>query len=313
MTTSNASDAREEAAAKRRRAASQRVRDARDRLTSTSGTSPVFDYELLRMFAQNRLSASLVVLLLVATVGFLSSLWTGAATAGVWTAIGAPDPCRHGHEMPAIPGDTAVRGERQGVAHPLRDARPVLRPRLDVQSGAADRRVGEYRHLHAVRDAAGGRGLQHARLLAADRGVRGDGAGHRRGRDQFRAEGQPARLYPRDHGGDGAGLFPAARASALFIGAADAAGPRRKGHADRRTGAGQDHFRRSASPRRGRQHLEVALPRADEPRIADPAERHSRLLRGDEERDFRTAYGDGLQGLFQRHPRFRSASARPHQ
>src|SRR5690606_24528360 len=86
MTTSNASDAREGAAAKRRRAAAQRVRDARDRLTSTSGTSPAFDYELLRMFAQNRLSASLVVLLLVATVGFLSSLWTGAAVAGVWTA-----------------------------------------------------------------------------------------------------------------------------------------------------------------------------------------------------------------------------------
>lgn len=86
MTTSNASDAREEAAAKRRRAAAQRVRDARDRLTSTSGTRPVFDYELMRLFAQNRLSASLVVLLLVATVGFLSSLWTGAATAGVWTA-----------------------------------------------------------------------------------------------------------------------------------------------------------------------------------------------------------------------------------
>jgi two-component system cell cycle sensor histidine kinase PleC len=86
MTTSNASDAREEAAAKRRRASSQRVRDARDRLTSTSGTRPVFDYELMRLFAQNRLSASLVVLLLVATVGFLSSLWTGAATAGIWTA-----------------------------------------------------------------------------------------------------------------------------------------------------------------------------------------------------------------------------------
>ena len=86
MTTSTASDAREEAAAKRRRAAAQRVRDARDRLTSTSGTRPAFDYELMRMFAQNRLSASLVVLLLVATVGFLSSLWTGAATAGVWTA-----------------------------------------------------------------------------------------------------------------------------------------------------------------------------------------------------------------------------------
>ncbi len=86
MTTSNASDQRVTAAAKRRRVATQRVRDARDRLTSESGTRPEFDYEMMRLFAQNRLSASMVVLLLVATVGLLSSLWTGAATAGVWTA-----------------------------------------------------------------------------------------------------------------------------------------------------------------------------------------------------------------------------------
>jgi two-component system cell cycle sensor histidine kinase PleC len=84
--TSTASDHREEVAARRRRAAAQRVRDARDRLTSSTGTRPAFDYELLRLFAQNRLSASLVVLLLVTTVGFLSSLWTGAITASIWTA-----------------------------------------------------------------------------------------------------------------------------------------------------------------------------------------------------------------------------------
>ncbi len=69
----------------KRRLAAQHVRDARDRLTSSSGTRPHFDYELLRQYAQNRLSASLVILLLVATVGFLSSLWTGAVTAGAWT------------------------------------------------------------------------------------------------------------------------------------------------------------------------------------------------------------------------------------
>ncbi len=72
--------------AKRRRLAAQRVRDARDRLTSTTGTRVAFDYELLRQFAENRVSASLVVLLLVCTVGFLSSLWTGAMMAGAWTA-----------------------------------------------------------------------------------------------------------------------------------------------------------------------------------------------------------------------------------
>jgi two-component system cell cycle sensor histidine kinase PleC len=69
-----------------RRLAAQRVREARDRLTSTTGTRPAFDYELLRQFAQNRLSASPVILLLVATVGFLSSLWTGATVAATWTA-----------------------------------------------------------------------------------------------------------------------------------------------------------------------------------------------------------------------------------
>src|ERR1051326_3665716 len=72
--------------AKRRRLAAQRVRDARERLTSTTGTRVAFDYELLRQFAENRLSASLVVVLLIATVGFLSSLWVGAVMAGAWTA-----------------------------------------------------------------------------------------------------------------------------------------------------------------------------------------------------------------------------------
>ena len=70
----------------RRRSASQRVREARDRLTSTTGTRATFDYELLRQFADNRVSASLMILLLVGTVGFVSSFRTGAVTAGIWTA-----------------------------------------------------------------------------------------------------------------------------------------------------------------------------------------------------------------------------------
>ena len=69
----------------KRRLASQHVREARDRLTSTSGTRPVFDHELLRLFAQNRVSASPVILLLIVTFGLLSGLWTGALTSGVWT------------------------------------------------------------------------------------------------------------------------------------------------------------------------------------------------------------------------------------
>ena len=70
----------------KRRLAAQYVREARDRLTSSSGTRPAFDYELLRQYAQNRLSASLVILLLVTTVGLMSGIWSGALTAGAWTA-----------------------------------------------------------------------------------------------------------------------------------------------------------------------------------------------------------------------------------
>jgi len=69
----------------KRRLSSQHVREARDRLTSTSGTRPVFDHELLRLYAQNRISASPVVLLLIVTIGLLSGLWTGAFVSGTWT------------------------------------------------------------------------------------------------------------------------------------------------------------------------------------------------------------------------------------
>src|SRR6476620_7317638 len=68
-----------------RRAAAQRVREARDRLTSTSGTRPAFDSELLRQYAQTRISASFVVMLLVVASGILFGLWKYAVPAAVWT------------------------------------------------------------------------------------------------------------------------------------------------------------------------------------------------------------------------------------
>src|SRR5438093_12403381 len=68
-----------------RRAAAQRVREARDRLTSSSGTRPAFDTELLRQYAQTRVSASFVVMLLVVATGVLFGLWKAAVPAAVWT------------------------------------------------------------------------------------------------------------------------------------------------------------------------------------------------------------------------------------
>src|SRR5436309_15898834 len=68
-----------------RRVAAQRVREARDRLTSSSGTRPAFDTELLRQYAQTRMSASFVVMLLVVATGVLFGLWKAAVPATVWT------------------------------------------------------------------------------------------------------------------------------------------------------------------------------------------------------------------------------------
>ena len=68
-----------------RRLAAQRVREARDRLTSTSGTRPAFDNELLRQYAQTRISASYVVMLLVVATGLLFGFWMQPISAAAWT------------------------------------------------------------------------------------------------------------------------------------------------------------------------------------------------------------------------------------
>jgi two-component system cell cycle sensor histidine kinase PleC len=73
------------APASSRRAAAQRVREARDRLTSSSGTRPAFDQELLRQYAQTRMSASYVVMLLVVATGFLFGVWMQPLSAAAWT------------------------------------------------------------------------------------------------------------------------------------------------------------------------------------------------------------------------------------
>ncbi len=61
------------------------MREARDRLTSTSGTRPAFDRELLRQYAQTRISASYVVMLLVVATGLLFGFWMQPVSAMAWT------------------------------------------------------------------------------------------------------------------------------------------------------------------------------------------------------------------------------------
>src|SRR5436853_515048 len=135
----------EKVAAARRRDATKRVRWVRDKLTSTSGT-PAFDYELLRQFAQNRQSASMAILLLIATVGFLSGLWTGLLLAGTWTL--------------------AVAGVHTIVIGPA--ARDVCRDRPGNNRGRA-RLCAARRHaqFHPRRDDSHGAGLFHHAGAAA--------------------------------------------------------------------------------------------------------------------------------------------------
>ena len=75
------------AANEQRRATARRVREARDRLTSTTGTKPAFDLELTRLFATSRVSAALPMALVILVVGLSSALWTGVARAGLWTFL----------------------------------------------------------------------------------------------------------------------------------------------------------------------------------------------------------------------------------
>ena len=72
--------------ADRRRSVSRIVRAERERLTSTSGTRPAFDYELLLTYARNRLSAAYALPLLIAIVGATATIWIDAWQAIAWAA-----------------------------------------------------------------------------------------------------------------------------------------------------------------------------------------------------------------------------------
>ena len=79
--------ARSRERAERRRTVTRAVRDQRERLTSTSGTRPAFDYELALTFAQNRISAAYAVPLLIAIVAAAALLWIRPLTVVAWAAL----------------------------------------------------------------------------------------------------------------------------------------------------------------------------------------------------------------------------------
>jgi two-component system cell cycle sensor histidine kinase PleC len=70
-----------------RRTAQKTVFDARQRLTSSSGTRASFDYELLDEYADSRISSALVLPLMFAILALFSSLWVQPLVAVSWAAL----------------------------------------------------------------------------------------------------------------------------------------------------------------------------------------------------------------------------------
>jgi len=75
------------AAHERRLKLSRSMREVRTALTSRDGIKPALDYELLRVYAEHRITASIALFLLIALVGLSSSLWTGVYSAMLWTTV----------------------------------------------------------------------------------------------------------------------------------------------------------------------------------------------------------------------------------
>ena len=70
----------------RRRTASK-LREAREKLTSSGSGNHAFDVELLRLYASGRRGATLAQVVLAAVTAGVLSLWVPAAEAGAWAAL----------------------------------------------------------------------------------------------------------------------------------------------------------------------------------------------------------------------------------
>ncbi len=72
--------------AERRRMVARTVKEQRERLTSSSGTRPAFDYELALSLARNRVAAAYAMPLLVVLVAATALLWVDVVASAVWAA-----------------------------------------------------------------------------------------------------------------------------------------------------------------------------------------------------------------------------------
>ncbi len=70
-----------------KRAAQKTVLDARQRLTSSSGTRADFDFELMREYAQSRVDAALPIAAIVAILSIVASFWVPVVFTSLWAGL----------------------------------------------------------------------------------------------------------------------------------------------------------------------------------------------------------------------------------
>lgn len=70
----------------KRRHVNQKVREARQKLTSSTGTRPEFDAELARLYAENRTAAVYAIIALEIAIAGTLAIWLPPLTVGVWLA-----------------------------------------------------------------------------------------------------------------------------------------------------------------------------------------------------------------------------------
>ena len=292
--------------ARNRRAATQRVREARDRLTSTSGTRPAFDHELLRQYAQTRLSASYVVMLLVVATGLLFGLWLGPVAAGGWTVgvlLVHAVIIRTSAAFLKEPANQAVtrRTRLQFIIYDLVyglcwTAILVYPSGIDLLSNtflmvlmllvvAVSSMLSSTLPIAAFAATA-----PVTAAIAVNFALRGTLENYFLAFLAVAAEGYFILLAYRLHTTTLATIEARAEKDALI------------GELEQAKAISDEARHRAES-------ANVAKSRF----LAHAAQRHPRLLRGDEERDLRPPCGAGLQGLFGRHSQFRRPPAQPHQ
>ncbi|WP_029353753.1 HAMP domain-containing sensor histidine kinase [Bosea sp. 117] len=75
------------ASAERRAHVSRSVREVRDRLTSTTGSRPAYDHELIRLFVDNRTGATPGIVAMTILTGGLAMIWLPPLLAACWAVF----------------------------------------------------------------------------------------------------------------------------------------------------------------------------------------------------------------------------------